>query len=94
MSNATWNEYARHAFIALDDDKIDKEWFIRNIVGGMSAGFGLRGLHLSSLPGFSLAKCATSDFGRTPVADDTSYYHGLGIQNARVKYDWSLGRRQ
>ncbi|KAF8333884.1 Arv1-like family-domain-containing protein [Amanita rubescens] len=42
LSNATWNEYARRAFIALDDDKIDKEWFIRNIVGGMSAGFGLR----------------------------------------------------
>jgi hypothetical protein len=48
LSNAAWNEYARRAFIALDDDKIDKEWFIRNIVGGMSAGFGLRGLHLFS----------------------------------------------
>lgn len=27
----------------LDDDKIDREWIIRNILGGMSAGFGLRG---------------------------------------------------
>ncbi|KAF9449739.1 Arv1-domain-containing protein [Macrolepiota fuliginosa MF-IS2] len=26
----------------LDDDKIDREWVIRNILGGMSAGFGLR----------------------------------------------------
>ncbi|KAF8621998.1 hypothetical protein AX15_007352 [Amanita polypyramis BW_CC] len=37
-----WKEYALRVFVALDDDKIDKEWFIRNIVGGMSAGFGLR----------------------------------------------------
>jgi hypothetical protein len=27
----------------LDDDKLDREWVIRNILGGMSAGFGLRG---------------------------------------------------
>ncbi|KAK2462948.1 hypothetical protein APHAL10511_005000 [Amanita phalloides] len=40
--NTSWQECAQRAFIALDDDKIDKEWFIRNIVGGMSAGFGLR----------------------------------------------------
>lgn len=42
----SWNEFAQRAFVAMDDDKIDKEWFIRNIVGGMSAGFGLRGLYL------------------------------------------------
>jgi len=28
-----------------DDDKLDREWVIRNVLGGMSAGFGLRGLH-------------------------------------------------
>ena len=27
----------------LDDDKLDREWIVRNILGGMSAGFGLRG---------------------------------------------------
>lgn len=27
----------------LDDDKLDRNWIIRNILGGMSAGFGLRG---------------------------------------------------
>ena len=30
----------------LDDDKLDKEWVIRNILGGMAAGFGLRGMCL------------------------------------------------
>lgn len=31
------------AFEVLDDDKIDREWVVRNVLGGMSAGFGLRG---------------------------------------------------
>jgi len=26
----------------LDDDKLDREWVVRNVLGGMSAGFGLR----------------------------------------------------
>jgi hypothetical protein len=26
-----------------DDDKLDKEWVVRNVLGGMAAGFGLRG---------------------------------------------------
>lgn len=29
----------------LDDDKLDREWAIRNVLGGMSAGFGLRGMY-------------------------------------------------
>ena len=27
----------------LDEDKLDREWVVRNVLGGMSAGFGLRG---------------------------------------------------
>jgi hypothetical protein len=30
----------------LDDDKLDREWIVRNVLGGMSAGFGLRGRYL------------------------------------------------
>ncbi|KAF8896685.1 hypothetical protein BD779DRAFT_1608800 [Infundibulicybe gibba] len=30
------------ALSILDDDKLDREWVIRNVLGGMSAGFGLR----------------------------------------------------
>lgn len=26
-----------------DEDKLDREWIVRNILGGMAAGFGLRG---------------------------------------------------
>ena len=28
----------------LDEDKLDREWVVRNVLGGMAAGFGLRGL--------------------------------------------------
>lgn len=31
----------------LDEDKLDREWVVRNILGGMAAGFGLRGEYLS-----------------------------------------------
>jgi len=37
-----------HVLQALDDDKLDREWIVRNVLGGMSAGFGLRvilGIH-------------------------------------------------
>ncbi|KAH6909236.1 Arv1-like family-domain-containing protein [Coprinopsis sp. MPI-PUGE-AT-0042] len=36
------NKAVRDALHLLDDDKLDKEWLVRNVVGGMSAGFGLR----------------------------------------------------
>ncbi len=30
----------------LDDDVLDRTWLVRNLLGGMSAGFGLRGMFL------------------------------------------------
>ncbi|ESK95950.1 protein arv1 [Moniliophthora roreri MCA 2997] len=36
----------------LNDDKLDKEWIVRNVLGGMSAGFGLRVI-LDSHPAFT-----------------------------------------
>jgi hypothetical protein len=38
--------YISSAFEILDDDKIDREWVVRNVLGGMAAGFGLRGSYL------------------------------------------------
>lgn len=37
----------------LDDDKLDREWIVRNVLGGMAAGFGLRG-ELPTSRGFSV----------------------------------------
>ena len=36
------------ALTMLDDDKLDREWIVRNILGGMATGFGLRGMSLVS----------------------------------------------
>ena len=38
------NKYLLYGFEMLDDDNLDREWAIRNVLGGMSAGFGLRGM--------------------------------------------------
>lgn len=38
------NEFISKALELLDEDKLDREWVVRNILGGMSAGFGLRGI--------------------------------------------------
>lgn len=32
----------------LDDEKLDREWIVRNVLGGMAAGFGLRGTKVTS----------------------------------------------
>lgn len=42
------NSLVTTAFGMLDDDKLDREWIVRNVLGGMSAGFGLRGMFLWS----------------------------------------------
>lgn len=39
------NEFAHAAVKILDDDRLDREWVVRNVLGGMSAGFGLRGMN-------------------------------------------------
>jgi len=36
------NVFISSALEILDDDKLDREWVVRNILGGMAAGFGLR----------------------------------------------------
>jgi hypothetical protein len=35
----------------LDDDVVDRTWLVRNLLGGLSAGFGLRGTPSSSYHG-------------------------------------------
>jgi lipid intermediate transporter len=39
----TDNHFISSVLSVLDDDKLDREWIVRNVLGGMSAGFGLRG---------------------------------------------------
>ncbi|KAF8071581.1 Arv1-like family-domain-containing protein [Lyophyllum atratum] len=37
-----YDNFIINAFKVSDDDEVDREWVIRNVLGGMSAGFGLR----------------------------------------------------
>lgn len=43
-SNLFSNNVAKTALEMLDDDKLDREWIVRNVLGGMATGFGLRGM--------------------------------------------------
>jgi len=40
------NVFVVRALEVLDEDKLDREWVARNVLGGMAAGFGLRGAFL------------------------------------------------
>lgn len=37
------NPWVISVLTVLDDDKLDREWIVRNVLGGMATGFGLRG---------------------------------------------------
>lgn len=38
------NVFITRALEIFDEDKLDREWVVRNVLGGMAAGFGLRGV--------------------------------------------------
>ena len=42
-TSAEWHPLVGQALSLLDEDRLDREWIVRNVLGGMSAGFGLRG---------------------------------------------------
>ena len=37
------NETLGHLLEIFDESNLDREWLVRNILGGLAAGFGLRG---------------------------------------------------
>jgi len=41
------NPWILSALEIWDEDKLDREWVVRNMLGGIAAGFGLRGRSLS-----------------------------------------------
>ncbi|KAF8532297.1 Arv1-like family-domain-containing protein [Gautieria morchelliformis] len=47
-ASTSWKSYSNpvinSALELLDEDKLDRQWVVRNILGGMAAGFGLRGI--------------------------------------------------
>lgn len=47
-NHASWGTYNNTLIDStlklLDEDKMDRQWVVRNVLGGMAAGFGLRGM--------------------------------------------------
>ncbi|KAK7032749.1 Arv1-like family-domain-containing protein [Favolaschia claudopus] len=58
-----------------DDDKVDREWVVRNVLGGMSAGFGLRVI-LDSHPIFTTLIIIAGWVGKTVVSHLVSRWVG------------------
>lgn len=47
LSSFISHDLTQRALQMLDDDKLDREWIVRNVLGGLSAGFGLRGVYIA-----------------------------------------------
>lgn len=56
-----------------DENKLDREWVVRNLIGGMAAGFGLRGksIFLFLIQFIRLMNCVASVVLDCPAAITT-----------------------
>jgi hypothetical protein len=75
ISNNNQSNFLTTALEILDDDKLDREWIVRNILGGMSAGFGLRVI-LDIHPFFTTAIILSGWVAKTAVATLLSSWVG------------------
>ncbi|KAI0053234.1 Arv1-domain-containing protein [Auriscalpium vulgare] len=69
---------------ALDDDKLDREWVVRNVLGGMATGFGLR-VVLDCHPFFTTVIIMAGWAVKTAVANAVGRWVG---QEAAVGDTW------
>ena len=89
------NPALRRVWEALDDDKLDREWVVRNVLGGMAAGFGLRGVsfHFRRASSFYLTRF-DSGSGLSSVFYDDCHTFRVGHQDGRCECCRRLGWRQ
>ncbi|KDQ59093.1 hypothetical protein JAAARDRAFT_127948 [Jaapia argillacea MUCL 33604] len=75
--NTTLHQYPLvvSALEIFDEDKLDREWVIRNVLGGMSAGFGLR-VVLDCNPIFTTMIILVGWVAKTAVAEFVSSWVG------------------
>ncbi|KAI0649169.1 Arv1-domain-containing protein [Trametes meyenii] len=66
------------ALALLDEDTLDREWVVRNALGGMAAGFGLR-VVLDCHPGFTTMIIIAGWLVKTAVANLVSRWVGTGL---------------
>ncbi|KAF8806846.1 Arv1-domain-containing protein [Phlegmacium glaucopus] len=79
------NNLLKHVLEILDDDKLDREWIVRNALGGMSAGFGLRVI-LDIHPLFTTIMILAGWVAKTAVATLVSRW--VGGNDSRTGEAW------
>ncbi|KAL0950170.1 hypothetical protein HGRIS_010163 [Hohenbuehelia grisea] len=72
--------FMKDVFELLDDDQLDRAWIVRNVLGGMSAGFGLRVI-LDCHPIFTSIIVLAGWATKTAVAQAVSLWVGFGRDN-------------
>ncbi|KAI0090283.1 Arv1-like family-domain-containing protein [Irpex rosettiformis] len=77
-SNIFTNPMILGALEVLDDDKLDREWIVRNVLGGMAAGFGLR-VVLDCHPLFTTLVVLTGWAVKTALANLVVNWVGAGM---------------
>ncbi|KAG6889005.1 hypothetical protein C0995_004473 [Termitomyces sp. Mi166 len=79
-----YNNALVNAFKVFEDNQINREWTIRNVLGGMSAGFGLRGKSARSIKG--KLKRLAFDHTKDPYV---LYHHQPNLSTTKRRvYNW------
>ncbi|KIK91197.1 hypothetical protein PAXRUDRAFT_831045 [Paxillus rubicundulus Ve08.2h10] len=72
-----------------DEDKLDREWVVRNVLGGMAAGFGLR-VVLDCHPLFTTVVILVGWVGKTAVAELLKDWIGTDAQSREIWLAYSI----
>lgn len=77
-----------------DEDKLDREWVVRNVLGGLAAGFGLRGISLSpshNRPRLAYSECTHSRVGLSSRVHNHGHSCWMGGQDCCRRASQRLG---
>jgi hypothetical protein len=79
------NVFVSRALEILDEDKLDREWVARNVLGGMAAGFGLRGAYpnISRKPDQLILYIKYSHFRLPPDIHDYNHSRRMDFEDCR-----------
>jgi len=83
------NPFVSRALGILDEDKVDREWVARNVLGGMAAGFGLRVI-LDCHPIFTTIIILAGWVVKTAVATLVSEWVGADEKTGEVWLAYSI----
>lgn len=75
----------------LDDDVLDREWVVRNVLGGMAAGFGLRGSCSQKSVSVQPLMLSCSRARLSSDVHEHRHPNRMGAQDAGVRLDQWLG---